>query len=177
MPAAVSDLPPRNGPIMRYFIPLNSLSSGLPDSLSDGGFSLDAFSVDDGADCVGLTAFDCRSGLVCANATLCTQPATMANTNGNHQAIADFTDLFPQNVSSVGMFELLPRYIWTADVVNDAQVKCNKSPHTAARRAVSFSRVFDVRPRFPSVFPHRPSDSTSQVLPTFGQSPPQPPDV
>src|ERR1700722_15318639 len=126
MPAAVSDLPPRNGPIMRYFIPLNSLSSGLPDSLSEGEFSLDAFSVDAGADGVGLTAFDCRSGFVCANATLCAQPTTMANANGNQQAIADFADLFPRNVPSLGMFELLPRYRWTADVVNDAQVKCKK---------------------------------------------------
>src|ERR1700730_6499116 len=104
---------------MRYFIPLNSLSSGLPDSLSDGGFSLDPFSVDDGEDCVGLTAFDCRSGLVCANATLGAQPAKMAKTNGNHKAIADFAGLFPRNVSSLAMFELLPRFIWTADVVND----------------------------------------------------------
>ena len=111
---------------MRYFNPLNSLSSGLPESLSEGEFSLDGFSVDDGADCVGLTAFDCRSGLVCANATPCAQPTTMAKANGNHQAIADFADLFPRNVSSLAMFEFLPRYMWIADVVNDAQVKCNK---------------------------------------------------
>jgi hypothetical protein len=52
----------------------------------------------------------------------------MAKANGKHQAIADFADLFVRNVSSLAMFEFLPRYryMWTADVVNDAQVKCNK---------------------------------------------------
>src|ERR1700732_3666988 len=96
---------------MRYFIPLNSLSSGFPDSLADGGFSLDAFSVDDGADCVGLTAFDCRSGLVSANAALCADTTTTANANSSHQAVADLADLFPRNVSSLAMFDCSQVYM------------------------------------------------------------------
>src|SRR5579864_518259 len=69
MPAAVSDRPPRNGPIRRYFIPLKGFSSGFDDSAAS--LSLSAVpAVWAGCPvwvvCTGLTAFDCRSGLVCA---------------------------------------------------------------------------------------------------------------
>ena len=73
MPAAVSDRPPRNGPIIRYFIPLKAFSSGLDSSLSVS-LSLEAAALCAvGAVCAGcadLAALDCRSGLVCAFAAI-----------------------------------------------------------------------------------------------------------
>ena len=69
MPADVSDRPPRQGPISRYFIPLKAFSSGLEDSAVS-----ESTSVGDADDVVcvaslgfaAVAAFDCRSGLVWA---------------------------------------------------------------------------------------------------------------
>src|ERR1700747_1264082 len=71
MPEAVSERPPRNGPISRYFIPLKAFSSGLESSFSlSVSLTLEASALCAvGALCAGcadLAAFDCRSGLVCA---------------------------------------------------------------------------------------------------------------
>src|SRR5215470_11453588 len=72
MPAAVSERPPRKGPIIRYFIPLNAFSSGLASSFSAlatfGAFVEFCTEGAFWAGWVGLAALDCRSGLVCANA-------------------------------------------------------------------------------------------------------------
>src|SRR5579871_144731 len=71
MPAAVSDRPPRNGPIRRYFIPLNALSSGFAESEFSSSAALGALAACAGcAAWAGFTAFDCRSGFVCALAPL-----------------------------------------------------------------------------------------------------------
>src|SRR5580704_16217872 len=69
MPAAVSDRPPRKGPISRYFMPLKAFSSGFEDSAPSLSLSVEA------AGCAvwvvspgfaAFAAFDCRSGLTWA---------------------------------------------------------------------------------------------------------------
>src|SRR5579859_2183133 len=75
MPAAVKDLPPRNGPTRRYFIPLKTFSSGLVDSAVSASLGVAAAAgwVACAAGCEALTALDCRSGLACAGAAVVNQ--------------------------------------------------------------------------------------------------------
>src|SRR5215471_9542963 len=74
MPAAVRERPPRKGPIILYFIPLNAFSSGLASSFSPfAAFgALVGFCIEGAfwAGCVGLAALDCRSGLVWATGVI-----------------------------------------------------------------------------------------------------------
>src|ERR1051326_7107308 len=75
MPAAVNDLQPRNGPTRRYFIPLKTFSSGLVDSAVSASLAVAVAAgwVVCAAGCEDLTAFDCRSGLVCAGTAVVNQ--------------------------------------------------------------------------------------------------------
>src|SRR5580704_12295951 len=68
MPAAVSERPPRNGPIILYFIPLKAFSSGLDDSAFSPSAVFAASAVwGVGVVFSGFTALDCRSGFACAS--------------------------------------------------------------------------------------------------------------
>src|SRR5579863_9528304 len=64
MPAAVSDRPPRKGPIKRYFIPLKAFSSGFEDSPLSESLAPGAAVCPVGLAGAGFAAFDCRSGFV-----------------------------------------------------------------------------------------------------------------
>src|SRR5579872_1562829 len=75
MPAAVRERPPRNGPIIRYFMPLKTFSSGLEDSSESSSFlpSVVVAALAAWFDCgasAAVAAFDCRSGLACASAAI-----------------------------------------------------------------------------------------------------------
>src|SRR5450759_3227983 len=70
MPAAVSDLPPRKGPIRRYFIPLKAFSSGLEDSAASELLSGVVGGWAGWVVCSGFTALDCRSCLAWACAAV-----------------------------------------------------------------------------------------------------------
>lgn len=92
MPAAVSDRPPRKGPINRYFIPLKIFSSGLEDSAASVPLSVEGAACAAGCEvCAagdGFTAFDCRSGLACECAPLVKElaNATAKNNRANRDA-------------------------------------------------------------------------------------------
>src|ERR1035437_8746227 len=107
MPAAVSDLPPRKGPIRRYFIPLKAFSSGLEDSsaaelLSGGAVGWAGWVV-----CTGVTALDCRSGLAWACAAVANN---VENVTANR--IRAMRDAFLRELSGP-MVKVSPGKKWT----------------------------------------------------------------